>query len=82
MKRFQHRPELHRSSDVPPDLFAANIRAPRANIIRVYKRTFMAAAAIRLKPATKAGEVKILSRRHLSPAGAAAFAPDSLQSVI
>ena len=63
MKRFQHRPKLHRSSDVPPDLFAANIRAPRANIIRVYQRTFMAAAATRLKPATKAGEVKILSRR-------------------
>jgi len=63
--------KLRRSPDVHPALFAANVRAPRANIIRVYKRTFMAAAATRLKPATKAGEVKILSRRHPSSAIAA-----------
>jgi hypothetical protein len=61
--------KLHRSPDVAPDLFARNVRAPRANIIRVYKRAFItAAAATRLKPDKKSGEVEILSRRHFPSA--------------
>jgi len=64
----RRRPALHRSSDVCPFLFAANIRAPRANIIRVYKRTFLAAHHEAVASATRLSRAERDDARR-APAG-------------